>query len=146
MFVLRHSATAARSRVAVRWRRLNWTTCAASRTAQTLQSPAVHPSACGRAPPSARTAAFARMHKRARAQTRLVGWTTTHVLRSAWLQRADGPAVGREQHPVSEKRMSLAPKHVAAQHVVAHAAIRTNGTGARSDRPFFVDRRHSQMG
>jgi hypothetical protein len=61
-----------------------------------------------------------------------------------WLQRADGPAVGREQHPVSEKRMSLAPKHVAAQHVVAHAA-RTNGTGARSDRPFF-DRRHSQMG
>ena len=114
MFVLRHSATAARARVAVRWRRLNWTTCAAYRTAQTLQSPAVHPSACGRAPPSARTAAFARMHKRARAQTRLVGWTTTH---------ADGPAVGRERHPVSEKRMPPAPKHVAAQHVVAHAAI-----------------------
>ena len=66
---------------------------------------------------------------------------------------ADGTAVGREQHPVGEKRMSPAQKHVAAQHVVAHAAAhKRHPVPLRSDQPFSSTaltngmRRHSLGG
>ena len=68
MFVLRHSATAARPRVAVRWRRLNSATCAVYRTAPKAAAAGCVPQRL-RQGASERAQQLARMHKRARAHT-----------------------------------------------------------------------------